>query len=421
MSQLRSIKGTHDILPEHSNKWQDLEKIIHETCKRSGYREIRTPIFEDTRVFSRGVGEDSDIVSKEMYSWEDRDGTSLTLRPELTASVVRSYIQHNLGILSPIQRMYYMGPLFRRERPQKGRQRQFNQFGIEAFGSENPELDAEVISIAWNILEGCDLGEISTLQLNSIGSTECRNNYKEALKDFLRPNLNQLSDTSKNRFETNPLRILDTKSENERRLLEKAPLISDYYTDEDRAHFDSLQQFLSVMNISFIINPKLVRGLDYYSRTVFEFTSSALGSQDALLGGGRYDRLVEMLGGKPTPAIGFAAGIERFLIARESLGETIRPLNNNAYFVCLGEAGIPDVLSLSNTLRKAKINVVSDPLRRSLKSQMREANKSGSRFAIILGTNEIENKTLVIKDLKKGEQKIILQSDLTKFFKDLTS
>jgi len=175
------------------------------------------------------------------------------------------------------------------------------------------------------------------------------------------------------------------------------------------------------MNISFIINPKLVRGLDYYSRTVFEFTSSALGSQDALLGGGRYDRLVEMLGGKPTPAIGFAAGIERFLIARESLGETIRPLNNNAYFVCLGEAGIPDVLSLSNTLRKAKINVVSDPLRRSLKSQMREANKSGSRFAIILGTNEIENKTLVIKDLKKGEQKIILQSDLTKFFKDLTS
>ena len=419
MSQLRSIKGTHDILPEDSNKWQDFERVIHETCKRSGYKEIRTPIFEDTKVFSRGVGEDSDIVSKEMYSWEDRDGTSLTLRPELTAAVVRSYIQHNLGKLSPIQRMYYIGPLFRRERPQKGRQRQFNQFGIEAFGSENPELDAEVISIAWNILVDYEISEISSLQLNSIGSTECRNNYKGALKDFIRPNLNHLSETSKNRFKTNPLRILDTKSEDERQLLENAPTISDYYTDEDRRHFESLQQFLSAMDISFIINPKLVRGLDYYSRTVFEFTSSALGAQDALLGGGRYDKLVEVLGGKPTPAIGFAAGIERILIAKDSLGKRTITLNNNVYFVCLDEAGIPDTLSLSNKLRKAKINVVFDPLRRSMKAQMRAANKSGSHFVIILGTNEIENKTLVIKNLRNSEQKVIPQSNLTKFFKDL--
>ena len=332
MSELRSIKGTHDILPEDSNKWQDFERVIHETCKRSGYKEIRTPIFEDTKVFSRSVGEDSDIVSKEMYSWEDRDGTSLTLRPELTAAVVRSYIQHNLGKLSPIQRMYYIGPLFRRERPQKGRQRQFNQFGIEAFGSENPELDAEVISIAWNILVDYEISEISSLQLNSIGSTECRDKYRGALKDFIRPNLNHLSETSKNRFKTNPLRILDTKSEDERQLLENAPTISDYYTDEDRRHFESLQQFLSAMDISFIINPKLVRGLDYYSRTVFEFTSSALGAQDALLGGGRYDKLVEVLGGKPTPAIGFAAGIERILIAKDSLGKRTITLNNNVYF-----------------------------------------------------------------------------------------
>lgn len=419
MSQLRSIKGTHDILPEDSNKWQDFERVIHETCKRSGYKEIRTPIFEDTKVFSRGVGEDSDIVSKEMYSWEDRDGTSLTLRPELTAAVVRSYIQHNLGKLSPIQRMYYIGPLFRRERPQKGRQRQFNQFGIEAFGSENPELDAEVISIAWNILVDYEISEISSLQLNSIGSTECRDKYRGALKDFIRPNLNHLSETSKNRFKTNPLRILDTKSEDERQLLENAPTISDYYTDEDRRHFESLQQFLSAMDISFIINPKLVRGLDYYSRTVFEFTSSALGAQDALLGGGRYDKLVEVLGGKPTPAIGFAAGIERILIAKDSLGKRTITLNNNVYFVCLDEAGIPDTLSLSNKLRKAKINVVFDPLRRSMKAQMRAANKSGSHFVIILGTNEIENKTLVIKNLRNSEQKVIPQSNLTKFFKDL--
>ena len=419
MSQLRSIKGTHDILPEDSNKWQDFERVIHETCKRSGYKEIRTPIFEDTKVFSRGVGEDSDIVSKEMYSWEDRDGTSLTLRPELTAAVVRSYIQHNLGKLSPIQRMYYIGPLFRRERPQKGRQRQFNQFGIEAFGSENPELDAEVISIAWNILVDYEISEISSLQLNSIGSTECRDKYRGALKDFIRPNLNHLSETSKNRFKTNPLRILDTKSEDERQLLENAPTISDYYTDEDKRHFESLQQFLSAMDISFIINPKLVRGLDYYSRTVFEFTSSALGAQDALLGGGRYDKLVEVLGGKPTPAIGFAAGIERILIAKDSLGKRTITLNNNVYFVCLDEAGIPDTLSLSNKLRKAKINVVFDPLRRSMKAQMRAANKSGSHFVIILGTNEIENKTLVIKNLRNSEQKVIPQSNLTKFFKDL--
>ena len=317
MNQIRNIKGTHDILPEIRHKWQELESIVKNVCSRFGYQEIRTPIFEETGLFSRSVGEETDIVSKEMYTWEDRDGTSLTLRPELTASVVRSFIQHNLGGQSPIQRLFYMGPLFRRERPQKGRQRQFHQFGVEAFGSANPEQDAEIIAIAWHILSQCGLIENTVLNLNSIGSGECRNAYRNALKDYISPHLDQLSETSQKRFINNPLRILDTKSERELDLLKDAPKISNYYTEDDDTHLESLKNFLEAMNIPFTINHRLVRGLDYYTKTVFEFNSSQLGAQDAMLGGGRYDGLVEVLGGRPPPGIGFAAGMERFLIAMD--------------------------------------------------------------------------------------------------------
>ena len=317
MKKLHSIKGTHDILPNEIHKWKALESIVNQTCEQFGYQEIRNPIFEETRLFSRSVGEETDIVTKEMYSWEDVDGASLTLRPELTASVVRSYIQHNLGTLSPIQRLYYSGPLFRRERPQKGRQRQFHQFGVEAFGSNNPEQDVEIIAIAWKILSLCGLANDTTLNLNSIGSNECRNNYRTALKNYLSPYIKDFSKTSQHRFDTNPLRILDTKSEKEQEILNDAPKISDYHNKTDRTHFESLKEFLKDMDLPFSINHKLVRGLDYYTGTVFEFNSDNLGAQDALLGGGRYNRLVETLGGKPTPGIGFAAGIERFLIAME--------------------------------------------------------------------------------------------------------
>ena len=418
MSQIRSIKGTHDILPSDSSQWQHLEQIVHDVCGRFRYEEIRTPVFEETRLFSRSVGEDTDIVSKEMYTWEDRGGTSLTLRPELTASVVRSYIQHNLGSQAPVQRLYYMGPLFRRERPQKGRQRQFHQFGVEAFGSENPEQDAEIIAIAWHILSACGLNKTASLQLNSIGSSKCRSDYRNVLKDFIRPNRDQFSETSQKRFDTNPLRILDTKLEHEQTLLEGAPMVSECYTAEDKAHLESLQNFLTAMEIPFTIDPRLVRGLDYYSRTVFEFTSPVLGAQDSLLGGGRYDGLVETLGGKPTPGIGFAAGMERFLIAMDDQSNVSK---TDVYFICLGEAGLSTALSLTNELRQSRFNVMFDPLRRSLKAQLREANKSGARFALILGDTEMEKGTVVFKDLEKGKQKNILQKKIKNLFDNLTN
>ena len=419
MNIIRSLKGTHDILPEESNKWRKLESIIHEVCLQNGYNEIRTPIFEETSLFSRSVGEETDIVSKEMYTWADKNGTSLTLRPELTASVVRSFIQHNLSNQSPIQRLYYIGPLFRRERPQKGRQRQFHQFGIEAFGADNPEQDAEIIAVAWQILNRCGLTNDADLNLNNIGSLECRTNYKSALKEYLLPYLNDLSEVSQGRFKSNPLRILDTKSEKEQEILKSAPLISDYYSPEDKNHLEQLKEFLNGMNIPFKINEKLVRGLDYYSRTVFEFNSRILGAQDALLGGGRYDGLVKILGGKQTPGIGFAAGMERLLMIMNKERFSSEKLMPDIYFICLNQKGIHIALRISKDLREIGFKVITDPLRRSMKSQLREANKLGTRFALILGESEIQENSVSFKDLVNGTQKLILQSNVLKFFDDL--
>ena len=421
MNQLRNVKGTHDILPNESNKWQNLESIVNLVCAQYGYHEIRTPIFEETGLFSRSVGEETDIVSKEMYTWEDKDGKSLTLRPELTASVARSFIQHNLSNQSPIQRLYYMGPLFRRERPQKGRQRQFHQFGVEAFGSEHPEQDAEIIAIAWQILSHCGLADDAKLNLNSIGSKKCRIDYRSALKDYILPYLNDFSETSQQRFKTNPLRILDTKSEKEQMILKDAPIISDYHSTEDSAHIESLKGFLNAMDIPFVIDHKLVRGLDYYTKTVFEFNSLTLGAQDALLGGGRYDGLVKTLGGKQTPGIGFAAGMERFLIAMDESESEFNRSTPDIYFVCLDENGLSNSLKISDQLRKNGFKVVTDSLRRSMKSQLRDANKLGAKFALILGETEIKDNTITFKDLGKGIQKTILQSEVINFFDDLTN
>ena len=415
MNIIRNIKGTHDILPPESNKWQQLEKIVNNSCKIFGYEEIRTPIFEKTQLFSRSVGTETDIVSKEMYSWNDRDGTSLTLRPELTASVARSFIQNNLSSKSPISRLYYLGPLFRRERPQKGRQRQFHQFGIEALGSEHPEMDAEVISLAWNIILSCNLDESVILNLNSIGSNDCRENYKQALKEFLKPHLGEFSEVSQNRYKENTLRLLDTKSEKERLILNDAPKISEYYTNEDLYHFEKVKELMQVLNIPFTIDSRLVRGLDYYSRTVFEFTSNELGAQNALIGGGRYDSLLSDLGGKQTPGIGFAAGLERFLIAMQD-NEIIRQID--VYIACLFEGAISESLFLSNKLRNLNLSVVSDPLRRSLKAQMREANKINANFIILIGEEELSKGLFVIKNLKERSQKNFTKSEIMKFFKE---
>ena len=416
MDKIQSIKGTHDVLPNESEKWKDLEDIIYKTCDLFGFKEIRTPIFERTNLFLRGIGEVTDIVSKEMYSWQDRDGSNLTLRPELTASVVRSYIQHNLQNQSSSQRLFYMGPLFRRERPQKGRQRQFHQFGVEAFGSENPEQDVEIISIAWHLLSLLGISNKVQLKINSIGSNECRKNYRKALLDFIKPHFNLLSDVSKVRFEKNPLRILDTKNPDDRKVLSIAPKISDYYTNEDKTHFQTILKFLGCLNIPYNIDLGLVRGLDYYTRTVFEFTSNSLGAQDALLGGGRYDNLVQDLGGKVVPGIGFAAGTERLLLILEAEKYNFKKHTPDIYFICIEQNAIQVMLSLSKKLREKNYIVVFDLLRRSLKAQMREANKFKVRYVIIIGEEELAHKKVTIKDLQKKAQYSYNQSDLFDFF-----
>ncbi len=402
-NQIRSIKGTQDILPDQSYKWQDLENKIHTTMMLYNYGEIRTPAFEKTELFDRGVGTETDIVSKEMYSWTDQGGENLTLKPELTAPVSRSYIQHNLGSQQPLTKLYYIDALFRRERPQKGRFRQFHQFGVEAFGSEHPEIDSEIIAIAVTLFNQIGIKDL-TLKLNSIGSENCRENYKKELKEFLMPHFDSLSKASQARFEKNPLRILDSKLLDEIDIIKNAPLISEFWTKDDRDHFDELCSYLDAMNISYSIDPNLVRGLDYYSRTTFEIISSSLGAQDAICGGGRYDRLVETIGGKPTPGIGFAAGMERILM---SINHGNSKESIKIYIVGLGEKVRPVVAKLTNDLRHNNLSSECDMLRRSMRAQMREANKLGAKYAIIIGDNELQQNRAQLKDLTSGNQETI--------------
>ena len=416
--EFRSIKGTYDILPNDVDSWQRVETCVREFITRAGYSEIRTPAFEKTELFTRSVGEDSDVVSKEMYSWTDQGGTDITLKPEYTASVIRSYIQHNLGAKSPLTKLYYLDNLFRRERPQKGRYRQFRQYGIEAIGSPHPEQDAEVITIAYELLVELGIKDI-TLKLNSIGSLECRNEYRQALKDFLQPHLDKLSETSRKRFDSNPMRILDTKIDFEIVLLQDAPTITSFLTLDDANHFDEVQIYLEALDVPFTLDTALVRGLDYYNRTTFEIISSKLGAQDALCGGGRYDKLAETLGGKQIPAVGFAAGLERILIAMDEVDTDQKIQADKIYLIGLGDAVRPTMLKILGEARKAGLIMEFDSLRRSIKSQMREANKIGASLAIIIGDKELKDKSVQIKDLKNGQQKLISIDSIISYIKSL--
>ena len=416
--EFRSIKGTYDILPNDADSWQRVETCVREFITRAGYSEIRTPAFEKTELFTRSVGEDSDVVSKEMYSWTDQGGTDITLKPEYTASVIRSYIQHNLGAKSPLTKLYYLGNLFRRERPQKGRYRQFRQYGIEAIGSPHPEQDAEVITIAYELLVELGIKDI-TLKLNSIGSLECRNEYRQALKDFLQPHLDKLSETSRKRFDSNPMRILDTKIDFEIALLQDAPTITSFLSPDDANHFDEVQIYLEALDVPFTLDTALVRGLDYYTRTTFEIISSKLGAQDALCGGGRYDKLAETLGGKQTPAVGFAAGFERILIAMDEVDTDQKIRADKIYLIGLGDAVRPTMLKILSDVRKAGLIMEFDSLRRSIKSQMREANKIGASLAIIIGDKELKNKSVQIKDLNNGQQESISIDSIISYIKSL--
>lgn len=386
--------------------------------KNFGYGEIRTPTFEDTGLFVRGVGKDTDVVSKEMYSWTDQGNNNLTLKPELTAPVVRSFIQHNLGRLQPINRLYYIDALFRRERPQKGRQRQFHQFGIEALGSEHPEMDVEVISIAYNIYKSFGIKDLS-VKINSIGSSEVRPKYLDELKNQLSNHSEKLCKTCNHRLDTNALRVFDCKNQNCQIVLdEHAPLITNFLSDEDKIHFDTVLYLLTELDIPYKLDSKLVRGLDYYTRTTFEITSSALGSQDALCGGGRYDKLVEQLGGESTPAVGFAAGMERLMIVLEEITMPIQN-QNDVYLVILGEKALPISLQIAHKLRnELHLSVISESSRRGMKAQMKEANRQNVKFAIILGENEIDKGIASIKNMLEGIQHEVELSNIITFFKE---
>ena len=397
MTEFRSIKGTHDLLPSIIKIWQKVQLEITNIMQQYGYDEIRTPAFENTELFIRGIGTDTDIVNKEMFSWVDQGGDTLTLKPELTAPIARAYIQHQLGNKNPLHRLYYFDTLFRRERPQKGRQRQFYQFGAEAIGSPNPEQDAEIISMAYNIYKKFNIQNMN-VRINSIGSPEIRIEYLELLKGTLNKFIDQFCKNCSARLQKNPLRIFDCKNQHCQQILDKeAPFIFDSISSDDDKHFNTVLRILDEINIPFNHDKKLVRGLDYYSHTTFEITSSVLGAQDALCGGGRYNGLIEQLGGKPTPAVGFAAGVERLIIAIEKMEEI--DSNPDIYIVTIGEEASIKAFSLANKIRKdCKKVVILETLARSMKAQMREANR------------QVEHEYIEISELKK-EIKILKEKE----------
>jgi len=412
---IKNIKGTKDLLPNAILNIQDIEKHLNIFMNIHGYGEIRTPIFESTELFARSVGEHTDIVNKEMYTWIDQNEQSLTLRPEMTASVVRAYIQKQLWKIEPISKFYYIGPSFRRERPQKGRLRQFHQFGIEAIGSPNPEQDAEIISMAYNIYKMFGIDNLA-IKINSLGSGNIRKKYGIDLRDSLMTFKNEFNESELIRLEKNPLRILDSKNKKTQKIVnENAPNIFDYISDEDNQNFNDVTNILDQLKIAYTHDQKLVRGLDYYTKTVFEVTSSDLGAQDALCGGGRYNNLVKELGGENTPAIGFAAGIERLLLAMNL--ENNRTINTDIYIINLEDQYTAKAMQVADLLRKELgVAVYIDSLRRSMKSQMRHANKMNAKFTIILDSENLKEDKVFIKNMDENIQESILINNIVSYF-----
>ena len=412
---IKNIKGTKDLLPNSTYDLQDIENHLMRFLHIHGYGEIRTPIFETTELFSRSVGENTDIVNKEMYTWEDQNGQSLTLRPEMTASVVRAYVQKQIWKIEPISKFYYIGPLFRRERPQKGRLRQFHQFGVEAIGSQNPEQDAEIISIAYNIYKMFGVEDLS-IKVNSLGSDNIREKFSKDLKDSILKFKSVLSESELNRLEKNPLRVLDTKNNEIKKIIkDNAPNIFDYISPEDKNHFKSVLEILNDMGIPYKHDDFLVRGLDYYNKTVFEVISNKLGGQDALCGGGRYDKLISQLGGSDVPAMGFAAGMERLMIAMNL--EHNQTTNTDIYIVNTESSLISQSMIIADNIRKnLGVAVYVDTLRRSLKSQLRHANKMNSKFSIILDSNTSNENTVSIKSMEKNTQEEIDINNIISYF-----
>lgn len=412
----RAIKGTKDILPSETPRWQFVEQTIREVFHQFNYKEIRTPIFEQTSLFARSIGELTDIVGKEMYTFLDRSEDSITLRPEGTASVMRAYIQNNLGQEQPLTKVYYLGPMFRQERPQAGRLRQFHQFGAEATGSPTAETDVEIIALALEIYKRLGITNYS-LQINSVGDEECRPRYKEILKGELRKIADKLSPESQKRIEQNPMRVLDSKDENDKALTANMPLITEYLNEECAAHFERVKKLLTDYGVPFTVNGRLVRGLDYYTKTAFEITSTELGSQDALAGGGRYDLLIEELGGKKTPSVGFAAGMERLMMILEKKGFK-SPEPHPLIFIAAADDIARDwALKKTMELRSLGIPAETDLLKRSLKAQMKEADRQQSTFAIVVGATELGRCKGMLKNLSDHTQQEVVLDQLQHFIK----
>ncbi len=422
-AKITAIRGMNDILPVAikdapvtTKDWQAVEQVLRQLMQQYGYQEIRLPIVETTPLFKRAIGEVTDIVEKEMYTFEDRGGDSLTLRPEGTAGCVRACLEHSLTY-NQTQRLWYAGPMFRYERPQKGRYRQFHQFGVETFGMKGADIEAELILMTARLWKMLGLTDVVSLELNSLGELPARQAYREALVDYLTQHLDQLDDDSKRRLTTNPLRVLDSKDPKTQAVLVNAPTLADYLDDESRQHMQTLTAVLTAAGVKYTLNPRLVRGLDYYNKTVFEWVTSALGSQGTVCAGGRYDGLVTQLGGQATPAVGFAIGLERLVLLLDTLKGQGQLSSDSDIYLLADETAVQQALLVAETLRNSLTNyrIVTHCGGGSFKSQMKKADKTGAVVALILGQDELVQQTITVKWLQKGEQLSLPQAELSSY------
>lgn len=400
----KAIKGTKDVLPKDVHKNQYIEATALDIASKFGYKEIRTPVFEHTELFQRGVGDTTDVVQKEMYTFDDKGGRSITLRPEGTSGAVRSYLENGLCNEALPQKVCYLTSCYRYEKPQAGRLREFHQFGVECFGSASPLADAEIIALAKSLFDTLGVKDLS-LEINSIGCPTCRAKYHKALKEYFSSRKDELCDTCKSRLDRNPMRILDCKSPICHEIAEGAPVVIDYLCDECKEHFENVQKYLKAQNIEYTINPQIVRGLDYYTKTVFEFVSNSIGAQGTVCGGGRYDGLVEELGGQHTPSLGCAIGIERLMLLMEAQGcefpEAEKP---DLFIVALGEKATLKAVEIAKDMREEGFSALLDLNQRSVRAQMKYADKLGAKFNVVIGDNEVEAKTAKLKNMQTGEE-----------------
>lgn len=414
------IRGFHDILPGEIERWHFIENAAREVFESYGFNELRLPVIESTDIYCTGIGDTTDIVEKEMYTFDDRDGSSLTLRPEGTAGVVRSFIENSFYKKSPVSRFYYIGPMFRHERPQKGRYRGFNQIGCEFFGSANAAADAEIILMLWYFFQKIGFTDSVKIEINSIGDEESRNNFKTALVKYLTPLQEGLCDQCKRKLVTNPLRILDCKNERCKDITKEAPKITDYLSDSSSLHFKMLIQILGELSVPYTINDKIVRGLDYYTETVFEFTTDKLGSQNAVAAGGRYNNLVEKMGGPSTPATGFALGLERIVLLHEQISDEEFKFLTDVYIAWIGEDTFIPAMKIATDLRIRGKSVYIEHDSKSIKSQLKRANKLGAGYTVIIGEEELKSARITVRNMRESSEESIGITDTESLFNYIT-